>query len=182
MQASTSLATRSVAGQRIPEQPEGQGPASSRRPRSLQRQVEIGAGRWRGDKVGSTNSGKARLPEQPAQVLAPVTHVEDLNTFSHGPVDDNEARSGYHEAPVLRAKLRPSDPNSGVVPKVNALLFQPVDETKGAGRAVLSDVIVDALKVGKSFEGKDAAAHPTWLVVAALRRLNSSNTSPAGTT
>ena len=135
-----------------------------------------------GGKHGITNRGKARLPEQPAQVLAPVAHVDDLNTLARGPVNDDVARSGNDEAPVLRPELRPDYPNSGVVSKENAVLFQSVDETKGTRRTVLRDVIMDALKVGKSFERKDATAHPACLAAAALRCLNSSNTSPAGTT
>ena len=83
---------------------------------------------------------------------------------------------------MVWTQLRPGYPHTRMVHKSGALLLQSVDEAKRIGRAALSNIVMDLLKVSASFKGKGAAAHLLGLVKEALRCLSSSNTSPAGIT
>ena len=123
-----------------------------------------------------------RLFKQPAQILAPVTYVDNLNAVTCGPIDYDVASPGHIEATMVWTELQPGYPHLRMVHKSGALLLQPVDEAKRIGRAALSNIVMDLLKVSASFKGKGAAAHLLGLAKEALRCLSSSNTSPAGTT
>ena len=122
------------------------------------------------------------LLKQPAQILAPVTHVDNLNAAICGPIDNVVASPRYKEAAMVWTELRSGYPHTRMIRKPGAMLLQPINEAKRIGRTSLRNLIMDLPEVGVSFKGKDAAAHPPGLVNEAFRRLSSSNTSPAGTT
>ena len=100
-----------------------------------------------------------RLLKQPVQFLAPVTYVDNLNAVTCGAINDDVASPGYIEAPMVLTELRPGYPHTRMVHKPDALLLQPVDEAKRIGRAALSNIVMELLKVRASFKGKGAAAH-----------------------
>lgn len=83
---------------------------------------------------------------------------------------------------MVWAELRAGYPHTRMIRKPGAMLLQPVNEAERIGRAALSNVVMDLLKVSESFKSKDAAAHLPGLVNEALRCLSSSNTLPAGMT
>ena len=122
------------------------------------------------------------LFEQPTQVLAPVTYVDNFNAVTCGPIDNDVSSPRYKEAAVVWTELRAGYPQTRMIRKPGAMLLQPANEAKRIGRAALGNIVVDLQKVSASFKSKGAAAHLPGLANEALRRLSSSNTSPAGTT
>ena len=53
-----------------------------------------------------------RLLKQPAQFLAPVTYVDNLNAVTCGAINDDVASPGYIEAPMVLTELRPGYPHT----------------------------------------------------------------------
>ena len=114
--------------------------------------------------------------------MAPVTHVDYLNTVAGGTIDNDVSSTRYNEAAMVWTELRPGYPYTRMIRKPGAMLLQPVNEAERIGRAPLRNVIVDLPEVGAGLKSKGAATHLPDLVNEALRCLSSSNTSSAGTT
>ena len=68
------------------------------------------------------------LFEQSTQVLAPVTHMDNLNAVACGPIDNEVASPRHNEAAMASAELRAGYPHPRMIHKPGAMLLQPVNE------------------------------------------------------
>ena len=124
----------------------------------------------------------SRLLKESDQVLASMPYMDDYDTIVGWPVDDDVACSRYDKAAVFGTEPRSGWSHVGVVCKAKTRLFKAIHEHECVGWAVLGYVVVNLLEVCASLEREDAATHQVRFAAAALRCLNSLNTSVAGTT
>lgn len=127
-------------------------------------------------------AGPSRLFEQPKQIDAPMTHVDDLHAVRQRPIDDDVPSAGNHETAVSSPKLRTRHSHPRMLRETLALPLQPLHEAKRGRRTVPSDVVVNLHEIAARLCAECAAPHLERSTISAFRRLNSSNTSPEGTT
>ena len=83
-----------------------------------------------------------------------MTHMEDFNAVVNRAIDDDITSARHNKTTMLRSKFRAGYPNVRVVRQEKAPLLKSVDESECICRTVLSDVIVNLLKVGASLWSK----------------------------
>lgn len=126
--------------------------------------------------------GPSRLFEQPKQIDATMTHVDDLHAVRRRPVDDDVPSPRNDETPVSSPKLRTRHSHRRMLRETLALRLQPLHEPKRGGRTIARDVVVNLHEIAARLHAECAETHLVRSTNSAFRHLNSPNTSPEGTT